>query len=582
MVLVLWGFDSDEARRSKFQLSKVVEDKIAEPETAPSVSTPTRTVETPPVVPSTTHPQVETQEPIAPPPPPVPPTINARRFNFKWWWLLLLLLLAALAYYFWQRSDDDNVSVHLPEPPGVLPPIDTANFYHDSDDSLRPTILGNRLNIFLKKGQNINKFADNFKTKYPDPSVKFVFYDTLYNMLQLEFPISERDKWRKNLEGLPEIATVLDEKIFENQRQPSDPDFSAGDKRWYFDVIGAFAAWDVTQGSPSVKVCVIDDGFDPNHVEYKDKIDAAARNVVANNKSLNPIYERHRGGVSPHGTHVSATAVGKADNGNGVSGIAPNCGLLPLQVGLPNGSMSTMGIIMAIQYAVLKGVSVINLSLGGSIDPMVELRIASLPVNQQQQLVGQIARTRRYQEEQAVFNQIFGEANRQNVVIVKAAGNSNILMDFDAMATTPYTINVAAIGPDRRRASFSSFGANTVCAPGVHIYNAAPGNTYAFLDGTSMASPIVTGAVALIRSQNPNLTPAQVKDLLVRTGDPVLLPDRPLGPIIRLDKALGSAGNVPKDPCQDKVERRLAHAVIDDIDATAAGECARCVSEIFA
>jgi subtilisin family serine protease len=162
-----------------------------------------------------------------------------------------------------------------------------------------------------------------------------------------------------------------------------------------------------------------------------------------------------------------------------------------------------------------------------------------------------------YKDEEAFYNQLFDIAYKKNVVVVLAAGNENILIGLDPMERTNKTINVSASTPNNDRASFSNFGnLSTISAPGIHIYSSVPNNDYQYLDGTSMAAPIVTGGVALIKSVNPNLTFDQIVELLQTTGLPISNdPERPIGNLMQLNKALAAAqnkrNNIPIVDCPD-------------------------------
>jgi subtilisin family serine protease len=103
---------------------------------------------------------------------------------------------------------------------------------------------------------------------------------------------------------------------------------------------------------------------------------------------------------------------------------------------------------------------------------------------------------------------------------------------------------VAAIDKLNKKANFSNFFKNItsncfISAPGVKIYSSIPGNSFGLMDGTSMASPIVAGAVGLMKSVNPNLTNIQVRKILHETAK--VNNDKTLAPILQLDKAVRMA-----------------------------------------
>ena len=98
-------------------------------------------------------------------------------------------------------------------------------------------------------------------------------------------------------------------------------------------------------------------------------------------------------------------------------------------------------------------------------------------------------------------------------------------------------INVSAVDQKNNRTSFSNYGKlSHVSAPGIDIYSSTPGNNFKFFPGTSMAAPIVTGAIALMKSIKPDLSTAQIKDILRKTGKQSS--DIRIGPTIQINKAL--------------------------------------------
>jgi hypothetical protein len=127
------------------------------------------------------------------------------------------------------------------------------------------------------------------------------------------------------------------------------------------------------------------------------------------------------------------------------------------------------------------------------------------------------------------------------------------------MQRTPYTINVSAIDMDNKKASFSNYGQrSTLSAPGVQIYSTFPNGKFALQDGTSMAAPVVAGAVALMKSINPAISNADIVDILQTTGIPIA--GKPyVGNLIQLDNALPIIDKIrqkmPKVDCPESQKR---------------------------
>ena len=302
--------------------------------------------------------------------------------------------------------------------------------------------------------------------------------------------------------------------------------------------IGAPALWGPTLATAGqgIKIAIIDEGIDQTHpffdpagyampADYPKGQTAytTAKVIVARafpprgatwkhaSKPFDPEF-------SSHGTHVAGIAAGNAGTlaeGRRISGVAPKAYLgnykaltIPTaaDVGLDGNSPE---LVAAIEAAVSDGMDVINLSLG---EPEIE-------------------------PSRDIVVQALSAAARAGVVPVVAAGN-----DFSGFGngsvsspgSTPEAITVGAVsttrsGPANVIADFSSGGPTPVSlqlkpevsAPGVSILSASPGGGFVTLSGTSMASPHVAGAVALLRQRHPSWTPAQLKSALAQTGDGV-------------------------------------------------------------
>ncbi len=457
----------------------------------------------------------------------------------NWWWLLLLFIPLLFLLFFLKKCESSNT--YLPDKPGVIVPIDSNKIVNDPD-SIRK-IVSDRLNIALLGDNNdIYTFAKRFKEVYKGKNYEIIYYDTVTYRLQIQIPAEEREKIKAEIKTkFPEYKMLVwDESLFQNNYKPNDPGFSDINQSWYFNEVKAAEAWDISLGDSSIIIAIIDDGFDLSHPEFQGKI-FKPWNVPTHSPNVNT------GKKSVHGTHVAATAIGNSNNKTGVSGIAPNCKFMPIQVGDYDGLMSMTYVIDGILYAIHNGADVVNMSLGLMALPDV----ANLPINEQKNIVNNF-----YKDEELFWDELFKAAYDKNIIFVLAGGNQNVLIGLDPMQRSKYNIKVSAVAPKETKAQFSNFGDfSTISAPGVHIYNAFPNNTYEFLDGTSMASPVVTGGIALIKSVNPALSFEQVVDLIQSTGIPVSSPNAYVGNIIQLDKALGVADNnrknMPKVECPD-------------------------------
>ena len=200
-----------------------------------------------------------------------------------------------------------------------------------------------------------------------------------------------------------------------------------------------------------------------------------------------------------HGTHVSGIIAAQRNNNIGMDGVADNVKIMMIRA-VPDGDEYDKDVALAIVYAVDNGAKVINMSFGKSFSP-----------------------------EKKWVDEAIKYAQAKDVLIVHAAGNESHNVDktdnfpnpnlirFNTKATNFITVGAsgdARVAAGKLVADFSNYGKETVdvFAPGVKIYSTLPGgNTYGFLNGTSMAAPVVTGIASIIRSYYPQLSASQVK-----------------------------------------------------------------------
>lgn len=420
----------------------------------------------------------------------------------------------------------------------MAPDLDSSQVVLSSD-SLRYVASNRLLLLITNKETTIDEFEKAFHQKYNDEQYILSNPDTIVGRVTLTLPAKEREAMEEKLPN--EFAkfglVVIPETIYKNSYESNDPDLGDSNKRWYFEECAVFDAWDVTMGSENIVVAIIDDGFDLNHPELQGKIV----------KPYNAVY--HTSNVTPspsgHGTHVAATAVGNADNNLGICGIAPKCKLMPIQVGDSQGTMTTSAILDAVVYAISNGADVVNMSLGMSFGPFVQFAPLYIQKN---------FRANMFLQEERVWEHLFNIAHQHNVTFVLAGGNENCLIGLDPMQRSQNTIKVSAVQPDETKASFSNYGdMSTVSAPGVRIFNAIPGNRYTYMDGTSMAAPIVTGGCALLKSRDSNLSVTDLTQILRQTGKQG--PSN-VGPIVNFAKALNTE-YYDSDDCEAINERYL-------------------------
>lgn len=417
-------------------------------------------------------------------------------------------------------KDIANPGNNLPSPEdNYLPPVSDDDVITD-DDNRR--IVGNKLNIILDSQSNDDTFrqwADEFKANYPDGQYSIVYYDPKTKLLQIQIPAEERDVIMQNL---PQQITDISFKVFPEGMMggmavsPNDPAFKHPEICWYFEPIQVYEAWEITQGSNEVVVAIVDSYFDLGHDDLN------------SSRVVRPYsVSRRTGNVAPalgcdeisfmHGSMVASQALGTINNGRGAAGIAPNCKFMPISMGH---QFTSMTILQGLLYSIYQGAQVVNISAGAQFDEAIH----NSPVDEQIQASKKMGLA-----EQSVWDYAFKLANERNVTIVWAAGNSDIFTALDPSKRGNATIKVSAVDKELHKATFSDFGnfqergveESTISAPGVEIFGAKPYNTYDIGPGTSFAAPIVTGAVALMKSLDPTLSTEDIISILQETGKPV-------------------------------------------------------------
>jgi type VII secretion-associated serine protease mycosin len=256
-------------------------------------------------------------------------------------------------------------------------------------------------------------------------------------------------------------------------------------------ITGTDRVWATQKGSPEVVVAVIDSGIDASHPEFAGRL---VPGYDFTEKEPKPGGDVDGYG---HGTHCAGVIGAAAGNGTGIAGIAPGCKLMPVRIFNNSGNTTTGAATAAVIWAVDNGAKVINASWGSTL------------VNQ-------------------ASHDSYQYALDKDVVFVAAVGNSGKNDSKSYPGASPGVIGVSATNPSDRWASFSTWGDwVSLAAPGEGIlstYPMAKGNGYRIMQGTSMAAPLVAGAAALVRSQYPQLTQAQVKARLEKTAKDVIQP----------------------------------------------------------
>jgi subtilisin family serine protease len=304
--------------------------------------------------------------------------------------------------------------------------------------------------------------------------------------------------------------------------------------------IDAPEAWETTAGSTSVRVAIVDSGVDWLHPDLTPNVwtnpdeSGTAREANGIDDDRNGYVDDVRGwdwvdddndpsDANGHGTHVAGTVGARGDNGLAVNGVSWVAGLMPLRVLDENGGGTVASLIQAYAYAAREGASVVNVSLGSPGSSQAERdTIASFP----------------------------------NVLFVAAAGNSGTDNDRAPEYPCSYSLDnvlcVAASDQQDGLASFSNYGAATVdlAAPGRRILSTTPNAGTAFMSGTSMATPHVSGVATLVLAFAPTTSTATLKSAILGGVDskPAFAGKTVTGGRLNALGALVRAGSTPPSP----------------------------------
>lgn len=272
--------------------------------------------------------------------------------------------------------------------------------------------------------------------------------------------------------------------------------------------IDAPEAWDITTGSREVLVGVIDTGVDRSHPDLLANMWTNPGEIPGNsidddgNGFVDDVHgwdffsnDNNPTDEEGHGTHCAGTIGGVGNNVTGVTGVCWQVSIVGLRFLGPSGG-STSDAIEAVNYSRDLGVDLTSNSWGGGgFSSLLQTAIASAGAAEQ--------------------------------LFIAAAGNDGSNTDLSPQYPAGYALNtivsVASSTHSDTRSSFSNYGATTVdlAAPGSSIYSTVPGSSYATYSGTSMATPHVSGAVALLKSIDPAMAAEEIKTRLLETVDPV-------------------------------------------------------------
>jgi len=328
-----------------------------------------------------------------------------------------------------------------------------------------------------------------FKLKFPDDANLDEIKQSLESLGTVEYV---EFNYRFKIEGSAPIDLGVSAAA---DVSPNDIGFFL---QWGLAQIQMPQAWGIEKGRSTVKIAILDTGCDLNHPDLRDRIDRSDSYNV-----LNP--SRAPEDDNGHGTHVAGIIGAASNNGIGVAGVSWEPKLVIIKVANSNGEISMDNLATGIYRAKnTAGVKVINMSLGG---PYFS---------------------------QAVQSAV-EKAYEKGIVLVAAAGNDRSSLKYIPAGYDEVIGVTATDREDKPCYIFSSLnpveGTNynpagkeyySIAAPGVDIYSTLSGDSYGYMDGTSMAAAFVSGVAALLASEDPDLTPQKIRKIIEDTSDAIV------------------------------------------------------------
>jgi thermitase len=270
----------------------------------------------------------------------------------------------------------------------------------------------------------------------------------------------------------PLIKFAEVDRLVEPALSVSDPSFSS---EWHLPKINAPTAWNSSLGG-GVIIAILDTGVDGTHPDLAPQM-VAGWNFYDNNSNTSDVVG--------HGTAVAGTAAAATNNALGVASVAGGARIMPVRISDPTGYAYWSTVAQGITYAADHGARVANLSYQGA-------SASSTIISAAQYL------------------------RSKGGVLITAAGNTGAV---DNTAPTSYVTVVGATDQSDLRCSFSTYGGFVdIAAPGTGIVTTNKGGGYASWSGTSLATPIVAGAAALVIAERPDFSAAQIDAALTSTA----------------------------------------------------------------
>lgn len=295
------------------------------------------------------------------------------------------------------------------------------------------------------------------------------------HVMQLQDGVNE-EAYARVLRAQPEVEFAEPDYLVYpvSDMVPDDPMYSS---QWHLPAVSCPSAWGMTMGSDQITIALCDTGVEATHPDLASKL-VPGWNVADNNADTSP--------VASHGTWTAGTAAATGNNEIGVASPALNCKIMPVRVtSRSDGAALISAMAAGVVWAADHGARVASVSYMGADTGLM-------------QSAGSYIKSK-------------------GGVLVMAAGNTN---SYFGAPDSPDIIVVSGTDQYDQLAWFTTTGSYVdVSAPGTGILTTTPGGGYQAVNGTSFSAPLVAGAVGLMLSANPNLTPAQIDTILKVTAD---------------------------------------------------------------
>tara|TARA_B100001248_G_scaffold262718_3_gene261506 strand:+ start:2508 stop:3776 length:1269 start_codon:yes stop_codon:yes gene_type:complete len=374
------------------------------------------------------------------------------------------------------------------------------------NDSAEDKIIDSPNNPANQPDLLCKKVEGQYLIRYYSGEIKKVYVDSREDLIEnyIEPELNEIEYVHSEVRiGIPKIENGIQAQAYAGVQWPHE--------RMHTD-----AAWSKGIDGSGIRVAVIDSGVNVQHPQLKDAILINDGEIPNNgidddgndyvDDYLGYDFAAESGDINDlngHGTHVAGTIAAQHQHESLPKGVAPGAKILALNFMDANGMGDTYHAIQAIKYAAKRGVQIINASWGssGCTDATVALR------------------------------DTIAEVTAKGILFVAASGNNNLDLDiYDSYPTSfglQGVLSVSALTPSGLTASFSNYGPNSVdiIAPGQSIYSTYAGEEeYRYLSGTSMATPMVAGAAALVLQMQNGLSPLAAKNAILESIEPGYFP----------------------------------------------------------